>query len=85
MTKIDQAWLQAEYDKILVEYYDDTKKAPMRSKYNRLTGSYASTKNDVTKAVIANVKVLNMIAESKGLNAVHDFEEEQATLPGKAK
>jgi hypothetical protein len=37
------------------------------------------------KACVANIKSLNMLAESKGLKAVHDFEEETATIPGKAK
>jgi len=85
MVKITQQWLQEQYDSLLVEFYNDSKKAPMRGKYNRLTGSYAQTKNDIMKACVANIKSLNMLAESKGLKAVHDFEEEIATIPGKAK
>jgi len=85
MVKITQQWLQEQYDSLLVEFYNDSKKAPMRGKFNRLTGSYAHTKNDIMKACVANIKSLNMLAEARGLKPVHDFEEETATIPGKAK
>ncbi len=83
--KITQQWLQEQYDMLLMQFYQDSIKAPMRSRYNRLTNSYSTTKNDVTKVCIANIKALNMLAESKGLQPVHDFEDDSpAVIPGKA-
>ncbi len=82
---ITQQWLQEQYDALLIDFYNESKKAPMRSSYNRLTGKYAQTKNDIMKACVANIKSLNMLAEARGLEIVHDFEEEQANIPGKAK
>jgi len=85
MDKITQQWLAEQYDDLLITFYNESKRAPMRGKYNKLTGSYAPTKNDIMKACTANIGALNMLAESRGLRAVHDFEEEQTTIPGKAK
>lgn len=81
---ITQEWLQEQYDLLLIQFYNDSLRAPIRSRYNRLTGSYSTSKSDVTKVCIANIKALNMLAESKGLNPVHDFEEANVVIPGKA-
>ncbi len=83
--KITQQWLQEQYDALLIEFYNESKNAPMRGNYNRLTGKYSKTKNDIMKACVANIKSLNMLAEARNLEIVHDFEEEQANIPGKAK
>ena len=81
---ITQKWLQEQYDALLIQFYNDSLKAPVRSSYNRLTGKYASTKNDVMKACVANIRSLNMLAEARGLKPVHDFEEAVVAIPGKA-
>ena len=86
MNKITQEWLAEQYDELLITFYLESKKAPMRSKYNKLTGSYGQTKNEIMKACTANIAALNMLAESRNLEAVHDFEDEKpVTIPGKAK
>ena len=77
--------LVERYDRLLEKWLDDTEKAPLRGKYNRLSGSYSKTDKDFTKKLTQNIRNLNMICESRGWDPIHDFEEEPNTLKGKAK
>jgi hypothetical protein len=65
-------------DTLLGEMQMRVEKAPNRKTYNRLVGTNIPTKNDVINATIANLRSLNMIAQTKGWEPIyHDPEDQQ--------
>ena len=60
ITKKDNPIAKALLTQVLVDIkamLDEHKAAPVRSSYNKLTGSYAKTKNDVLRAFKADMSV----------------------------
>ena len=55
--------LQERAGKIIVQLLNEHESAPARSGYNRLLGKYTTSKRDVVKAAMANIKMVNEISQ----------------------
>ncbi len=67
----------AKRDELMEAHLDAFFKAPTRSSYNRVTGQYAQTKSNISRATRANLKELNSYCEAvTGVTIWEDAEEE---------
>ena len=51
-------------DKLMEQHLDAFFKAPTQSRYNKVTGQYAETKSNISRATRANLRELNSYCEA---------------------
>ncbi len=68
--------LQAKAGKYITQLLDEHETAPVRSGYNRLLGKYGTSKKDVVKAAMSNIKMVNEISQMLYGNDVIMFEDD---------
>ena len=51
-------------DKLMEDHLDAFFKAPTQSRYNKVTGQYADTKSNISRATRANLRELNSYCEA---------------------
>ena len=54
----------AKRDKLMEQHLDAFFKAPTQSRYNKVTGQYAETKSNISRATRANLRELNSYCEA---------------------
>lgn len=67
---------------IWVEMLDQASKAGVKREWNRFTGALPS-KNDVVRSAIADLRLLNEVAEAHGWDPVYTDAEEKTPKVGK--
>ena len=70
-------------DALINEWLSNSRKAPVRGSYSKLTGSYAKTKRDYLKELTVELQNLNLASQAMFKKDVWDFDEEVPTLTGK--
>ena len=83
MKEVDLSWenLVKMADLELMEMIWLHKRAPIRSRYNKLIGGYSTSKRDVVQACKANLDNLNLISQAKYGKDVVTFQEESQEIP----
>jgi len=83
MKEVDLSWenLVKMADCELMEMIILHKRAPIRSRYNKLIGGYSTSKRDVVRACKANLDNLNLISQAKYGKDVVTFQEESHDIP----
>ena len=81
--EVDLSWeaLQRMADLELMEMVIAHKRAPIRSRYNKLIGGYSTSKRDIVRACKANLDNLNLISQAKYGKDVVTFVEEDQSIP----
>ena len=83
MTTIEE--FKAELAQLLEAHWACVKNAPVRRGYNRTFSTQIPSKNDMTRALQANIRILDdMCYQTTGHN-IWDFDEEEVKLKGKPK
>jgi hypothetical protein len=59
--------VQAEYDKLMSEYWNELKKADARGKYNAVFKTYSTSQRDVQTKYKNLFSTIQAIAERKGI------------------
>ena len=75
--------LCADRDALILEWLGNSRKAPVRGSYSKLTGSYAKTKRDLLKELTVELQNLNLTSQALFKKDVWDFDDEEPTLKGK--
>tara|TARA_R110002012_G_scaffold314332_3_gene526936 strand:- start:233 stop:490 length:258 start_codon:yes stop_codon:yes gene_type:complete len=73
--------LKARAGKIITTLMNEHEKAPDFGQYNRLLGKRSTSKKDVVKAAVANIKLINQVSQMLYQKDVVTFEDEVAELP----
>ena len=84
MTEFTRKSLIKRANEIWVNMLDAVAKAGVKREWNRFTGSQPS-KNDIVRAAIADLRILNEVAEAHGWDAVYTEAEEEEVKLGKIK
>ena len=84
MTEFTRKSLVKRANEIWVNMLDAVAKAGVKREWNRFTGSQPS-KNDIVRAAIADLRILNEVAEAHGWDAVYTEAEEEEVKLGKIK
>ena len=75
--------LCSDRDALILEWLGNSRKAPVRGSYSKLTGSYAKTKRDYLKELTVELQNLNLTSQALFKKDVWDFDDEEPTLKGK--
>ena len=82
MSEFTRKSLVKRANEIWVNMLDAVAKAGVKREWNRFTGSQPS-KNDIVRAAIADLRILNEVAEAHGWDAVYTEAEEATPKLGK--
>tara|TARA_R110002020_G_scaffold33780_6_gene102659 strand:+ start:335 stop:604 length:270 start_codon:yes stop_codon:yes gene_type:complete len=61
----DLKWFMDQRDKLMSDHLEAYFAAPSKSSYNRVTGQYAQTKSNISRATKANLRELNSFCEAQ--------------------
>jgi len=73
--------LQARAGKYINQLLNEHESAPSFGAYNKLLGKRATSKRDVIKAAIENIKLLNQISNMLFEKDVVSFDHEEVKIP----
>ena len=73
--------LKERAGKIITTLMNEHDKAPDFGQYIRLLGRRSTSKKDVIKAAVANIKLINQVSQMLYQKDVVTFEEDNAELP----
>ena len=80
---ISLKWFIAKRDELMQEHLESYFAAPTRSSFNRVTGQYAQTKSNISRATKANLKELNAFCEAQTGKTIWQDSEEEIVDVGK--
>ena len=82
MTKpVTLKWFIAKRDELMQEHLEAYFAAPTRSSFNRVTGAYAQTKSNISRATKANLRELNAYCEAQtGKTIWEDVDEKEVSV-----